>query len=107
MTWQQQFSEHEVQQAVFAIGFELDELSLPKFVVDGKSIDRKDLEAYDRDTGEIKAGGKSLTVSARLFGGGIAFPQNYTDGGGGVEPWVGFKRSIEQIDLMVKNIGTR
>jgi hypothetical protein len=36
-----------------------------------------------------------------LFGGGIAFPQDLVDGGGNREPWVGFKRSIEQVDLMV------
>lgn len=38
---------------------------------------------------------------ACLFGGGIAFPQDLIDGGGNREPWVGFKRSIEQVDLMV------
>jgi hypothetical protein len=37
-----------------------------------------------------------------LFGGGIAFPQDLIDGGGNREPWVGFKRSIEQVDLMVR-----
>jgi hypothetical protein len=36
-----------------------------------------------------------------LFGGGIAFPQDVVDGGGHREPWVGFKRSIQQVDLMV------
>lgn len=37
----------------------------------------------------------------RLFGGGIAFPQDLIDGGGNREPWVGFKRSVEQVDLMM------
>ena len=36
-----------------------------------------------------------------LFGAGVAFPQDVVDGGGGREPWVGFKRSAEQTDLMV------
>lgn len=39
--------------------------------------------------------------SIGLFGGGIAYPQNYRDDENEVEPWVGFKRSIEQTDLIV------
>ena len=41
----------------------------------------------------------------QLFGGGIAFPQDLIDGGGNREPWVGFKRSVEQVDLMVDAFG--
>lgn len=37
-----------------------------------------------------------------LFGAGIAFPQDLIDGGGNVEPWVGFKRSAVQVSLMVQ-----
>ena len=39
-----------------------------------------------------------------LFGAGIAFPQYVVDGGGSQEPWVGFKRSIYQVDLMVESL---
>lgn len=49
-----------------------------------------------------KCGQKGRGVpKGRLFGGGIAFPQDLVDGGGNREPWVGFKRSVEQVDLMV------
>jgi hypothetical protein len=37
-----------------------------------------------------------------LFGGGIAFPQDYRDDEGEIEAWVGFKRSIEQTELMIE-----
>lgn len=37
-----------------------------------------------------------------VYGGGIAYPQNHRDEEGEIEPWVGFKRSIEQTDLMIQ-----
>ena len=52
-------------------------------------------DAYHRDTGALlEAPGKNI------FGGGIAYPQDTIEGDGRREPWVGFKRSIEQTDLM-------
>ena len=95
----------------------------------GLQITSADFDAYDRITGEIVLqvptdGERKVTPSlndvrtdhtitknvsshpapirGKLFGGGIAFPQDLIDGGGNREPWVGFKRSIEQVDLMVE-----
>jgi hypothetical protein len=68
---------------------------------DGTALSRSDCEGlHDATPGAVdhpeerRCGG--------LFGGGIAFPQDLIDGGGNREPWVGFKRSIEQVDLMVR-----
>lgn len=64
------------------------------------------LDQYDRWIGHVPlpSGTDSTEVGQYigLFGGGIAFPQNYRDEEGEVEPWVGFKRSIEQTDEMIK-----
>ncbi|MFX8910926.1 hypothetical protein ABTN03_19935, partial [Acinetobacter baumannii] len=53
-----------------------------------------------REEGKEDEAGGSIRNRIGLFGGGIAFPQSYRDGEGEVEPWVGFKRSIEQTDIM-------
>lgn len=61
------------------------------------------LDQYDHMTGEILA---PSDHHIGLFGGGIAFPQDYLDDDGEIEPWVGFKRSIEQTALMIETYHT-
>jgi len=68
--------------------------------MNGQKLTREDIMNYNKDTGEISIPTYTGSPSYGLFGTGIAFPQDFKDGGGGVEPWVGVKRSIEQIDLM-------
>lgn len=46
--------------------------------------------------------GDAAPFSLGIYGGGIAYPQNHRDEEGEIEPWVGFKRSIEQTDLMLE-----
>lgn len=62
---------------------------------------------YDRWSGEIMLHSENNPVdvlrNVGIFGGGIAFPQNHRDEEGDIEPWVGFKRSIEQTDLMLES----
>lgn len=50
---------------------------------------------YHRDTGALLE-----APNRNIFGGGIAYPQDTIEGDGRREPWVGFKRSIEQTELM-------
>ena len=63
-----------------------------------EAVSLNELDNYDRWTGEVTLEKKSIG----LFGGGIAFPQDYRDEEGEIEPWVGFKRSIEQTELMIE-----
>ena len=90
-------SEHNIKHCVVAVGYERDSglcANSMRIIVEGRQLTEQDLDGYDRMTGQIVEG-------VLLFGGGIAFPQDLIDGGGNKEPWVGFKRSIEQVDLMV------
>jgi hypothetical protein len=113
-----------VRHCVVAVGYQRD-LHGMTVTIGGRELSPEDWDAYDRMTGEIPlpaqrmadadvpesalAADRNESVfrcgkqcgSSRLFGGGIAFPQDLIDGGGAREPWVGFKRSIEQVDLMV------
>ena len=73
------------------ISFENSELSQ-------NNIPQKELlDTYNRTLGSIGP------ADAFLFGAGIAFPQHVVDAGGNRGPWVGFKRSILQTDLMVNH----
>ena len=69
----------------------------------GQELTDENWDNYDRMSGEIPLPvGEYNQVCGGLFGGGIGFPQDLVDGGGNVEPWVGFKRSVEQVQLMVE-----
>jgi hypothetical protein len=102
-----------VRHCVVAVGYQRDLHGLT-VRIGGHALTAADWDAYDRMTGEIPADPirsmesepETVVVTeskgcSRLFGGGIAFPRDLIDGGGAREPWVGFKRSIEQVDLMV------
>ncbi|RYY84748.1 hypothetical protein EON63_08625 [archaeon] len=94
--WSQQLVRDGVQHGVMAVGYKRD-VQFPVYV-DGLAVARGEYDGYDKMTGEICVQDKKIG----LFGGGIAFPQDLVDDEGEVEPWVGFKRSIEQTDLMIK-----
>jgi hypothetical protein len=93
---------------VCAYGFErIKTFSIKAF---GQYLTNDILESYDRITGEImlplssQECQQSSECGVRhigLFGGGIAFPQDYIHDDGEREPWVGFRRSIEQTELMI------
>jgi len=101
-SWDQQMKAHNIGHIVAAVGYRRDDDSLPLVRVGDRCLSTADLDGYDRWSGQISTG--SAPDSERwpvLFGGGIAFPQDITDGAGHVQPWVGLKRSIEQTDIMV------
>lgn len=95
LSWDEQFRELGVAQVVFAVGFSRDKSCAIRYLSGEDEATALDIYEYDRFTGEMGERGSNL------FGAGIAFPQDYIDGGGEREPWVGFKRSIEQVDLMM------
>jgi hypothetical protein len=85
-----------------AVATELESQATASFVSrDGTALSRSDCEGlHDATPGAVDH--PEERRCSGLFGGGIAFPQDLIDGGGNREPWVGFKRSIEQVDLMVR-----
>eukprot|EP01040_Poterioochromonas_malhamensis_P014304 gene14304-15819_t len=100
-SWDEQLSTIDPQHIIVAYGFIRDD-NFP-ISVDDYTLSTKDLDNYDKWTGEVKIireNGNEESIG--LFGGGIASPQNYLDDENEVEPWVGFKRSVEQTDLIVE-----
>lgn len=121
--------DHDVAHCVVAIGYTRSLGNLRVLDEAKVQLTEAGWDSYDRMTGEVPlpssatspttgvdGSGVSPSISANssqsaseqgqrrcsgLFGGGIAFPQDLIDGGGSREPWVGFKRSIEQVDIMV------
>lgn len=65
--------------------------------IDRQRFSTEDLNRYNRWTGEIDA-------RSRLYGVGIAFPQYYQHEDGSVELWVGFRRSMTQVDSILKEL---
>jgi len=65
-------------------------------IIDGERVLPATLQQYDVFSGELQVGKRCA-----LFGCGIGYPQYHVDGGGTAEPWVGFKRTILQVELMV------
>jgi hypothetical protein len=97
-TWESQIARLQVQHIIVAYGFIRDD-NFPIFMDNNQeAVSLNELDNYDRWTGEVTLEKKSIG----LFGGGIAFPQDYRDEEGEIEPWVGFKRSIEQTELMIE-----
>lgn len=103
--WDGQLLLHCVDHVIFAIGFERylphmkneslkQEIAFPYIAIDGFPVTVKDYDSYNIDTGEISSIG-------RLFGVGIAFPSHHHYEDGSSEPWVGFKRSIQQTSRMI------
>jgi len=106
VSWDEQLLRLNIDHVIFATGFErylptmkseslTPEVPFPKVLVDGTEITAADYDAYQIDSGEILAGG------GRLFGVGIAFPPHHHYAEGTTEPWVGFKRSIQQTFQMI------
>jgi hypothetical protein len=62
--------------------------------VNSRILKDSDFDGYDKLSGQ-------LSPTLALFGSGIAFPQDVIDGANERHPWVGFKRSIEQVDIMM------
>lgn len=93
MSWEDQLKRVGAMHVVFAMGFARGDP--PRIDYLGRRFASPELDAYNRTTGELIEDGSAL------FGNGIGFPQDHIDGGGRIEPWVGFKRSIEQVDLML------
>ena len=103
--------QYGAQHCVAAVGYQRDLRGI-RICMAGSELSMSDLDQYDRMTGEIPLPSKACSTSGQepehgergcsmLFGGGIAFPQDLVDGAGHREPWVGFKRSVEQVELMV------
>ena len=85
MTWERQLREAGAQNVVFALGFERQTMSVhesgtPSVHVAGEPVD---IAEFDGATGMI--GGLP-----NLFGAGVAFPHDYANSDGHIEPWVGF-----------------
>lgn len=102
--WTVQLKKLGIQHLVVAIGFHIDETIIPKIIINKREIGLIDLNNYNKDTGSIMMKNDLLDEYSEclgLFGGGIAFPWDFTDEGGGKEPWVGFPRSVAHVDIMV------
>jgi hypothetical protein len=63
----------------------------------GHRLTTEDLNRYNKWTGEIHP-------KSRLYGVGIAFPQCYQHEDGTVELWVGFRRSMTQVDSILREL---
>jgi hypothetical protein len=116
MSWEEQIKliDSGVTDVVFAIGFNRGTVSDP---IDphlhippshSSSIDSNNTTAHtsvpDRHAsldGYCTKTGQIFGTRSNIFGCGIAFPHDFTDDEGHTEPWVGFLRSIEQVDFMV------
>lgn len=107
-TWEEQLEKLNVNHVIPAVGFEKD-MSF-EVIIDGQKMVQSDFDNYDKWIGNIDFTIDPITaqrVPVGLYGGGIAFPQNYRDEDGAVEPWVGFKRSIEQTDEMLRHFNEK
>ena len=114
LSWREQLVRHAVTHYTTAIGFARDEATFGlTAVMDGYEVTDEQWSSYDRFTGEIphphpcsspRIQSGMAEGCTGLFGAGIAFPQYVVEGGGEQEPWVGFKRSIEQVDLMAERL---
>mmetsp|Transcript_8792 Transcript_8792/g.7859 ORF Transcript_8792/g.7859 Transcript_8792/m.7859 type:complete len:412 (-) Transcript_8792:14-1249(-) len=107
VSWDEYIEKYNIDHLIFAIGFQtntlsnqsnyiinLDEPFFPIISINNQIVEYNKLNQYDILTGEINNYGS-------LFGGGIAYPQYHMYSNNTSEPWIGFKRSIEQIDLMI------
>jgi hypothetical protein len=70
-----------------------------------RTLSTEDLNGYNRWTGEITVP-DTATLSRRLYGIGIAFPQCYRHEDGSVELWLGFRRSMKQIESILRELST-
>lgn len=126
LSFDKQLLDIQAQHVVAAIGFIRDDIAPrpneetdmychPFDVYLGSSTeDRQALSLvdYDKWNGELLFTSRDVQktpeapFSLGIYGGGIAYPQNHRDEEGEIEPWVGFKRSIEQTDLMLQAFET-
>jgi hypothetical protein len=84
-----------VTDIVFGVGFQAQNISVLQVPSTGTEATPADLRNYCTKTGQL------FGTGSNLFGCGIAFPHDFIDEEGDSEPWVGFKRSIEQVDSML------
>ena len=123
--WVEQLSELGCSHVVFAMGYRPSRLDLPALshqchcsgIPTDTDLALADL-SHDPITGEIAlpyvscglsvcplpategnlGSGASSFHRGLLFGAGLCYPQDFTDSEGHVEPFVGFRRSIWQVD---------
>ncbi|CAN0054630.1 unnamed protein product, partial [Ectocarpus fasciculatus] len=98
MPWEQQLHKAGAQNVVFALGFERDVLPIhgsgaPSVYVSGAPVN---VALFDGATGRI--GGMP-----NLFGAGIAFPHDYANTDGHIEPWVGFGFGVRNAQKIIDN----
>ena len=110
VSWDDQLRAVGATNVVFAIGFERSHFGT-QLVIDDCISERALLDCnYDKFSGQLMLPACILPDSSQvqpnrllsnLFGAGIAFPQHHVNEVGEQEPWIGFKRSVLQVDLMI------
>jgi hypothetical protein len=112
-SWIDQLTTLQTDHVIIAIGFDREDNF--DIICNNYQFTKADIDQYDKWVGYIpipqslrdQTKPEYTAADLGLFGAGIAFPQNYRDEEGEVEPWVGVKRTIEQIDVIVEYFQTR
>eukprot|EP01038_Epipyxis_sp_PR26KG_P009378 gene9378-12636_t len=108
MSFEEYLQLYDITDCVFALGFQTicNTPITPTIISNGNILENDILLKYDKITGEIDIpfeGNENNThYSSGLFGIGIAFPQDILIEDNTREPYVGFKRSILQTDLIIE-----
>jgi hypothetical protein len=117
VSWREQLENCRGKNIVFAMGFQRSALPTIEIIsskapedTQDSIIDKVQIDVtncrYNKITGALIFDQDvvlSSSVCHSIFGNGIAFPQDYVNFEGICEPWVGFKRSIEETSLMIRD----